>query len=132
MEVFMADYEIANFLARFWGGTGLVFALIFLFKRDFLKNLLGEFDHLGSLAASLGFVSIMLGIASLSLYSKWSFDWRVIITIYGFASLVKGVRILILPNALKDLVHNPKFPQYANVLIFIIGLISFYLFLKGL
>ncbi|MBN8649149.1 MAG: hypothetical protein J0L55_14435 [Caulobacterales bacterium] len=126
------NQEIVFFLARFWGGVGLVMALLFLLKKDLLKSLLGEFDHLGSLATSLGFMSIMLGIGSIALYSKITFDWRMIITFFGWATLIKGVRILILPNALKDLIHGKTFPKAANIMIFIIGIISFYLLTKGL
>lgn len=128
----MENFIVTDFLARFWGGMGLVFALIFLLKRDFLKNLLGEFDHLGALSASLGFISIMVGIASLAAYSKWSFDYRGLITFFGWATLIKGVRILVIPNALKNLIHSDTFTKFANTIIFIIGVLSFYLFTKGL
>ncbi len=127
----MEQFIVTEFLARFWGGLGLVFALIFLLKRGFLKSLLGEFDHLGALSASMGFISVMIGIASLSLYSKWTFDWRVIITFFGWATLIKGVRILVIPDALKNLIHSEKFAKFANTMIFIMGVLSFYLFTKG-
>lgn len=127
----MEHFIVTDFLARFWGGIGLVFSLIFLLKRDFLKNLLSEFDHLGPLSAAMGFVSVMIGIASLSLYAKWTLDWRVIITIFGWATLIKGVRILVVPNALKEAIHSPKFTKFANTLIFFMGILSFYLFTKG-
>lgn len=127
----MEQFIVTEFLARFWGGLGLVFALIFLLKRGFLKSLLGEFDHLGALSASMGFIGVMIGIASLSLYSKWTFDWRVIITFFGWATLIKGVRILVIPDALKNLIHSEKFAKFANTMIFIMGVLSFYLFTKG-
>lgn len=127
----MEQFIVTDFLARFWGGVGLMFALIFLLKRDFLKSLLGEFDHLGALSASMGFMSVMIGIASLSLYAKWTFDWRVLITFFGWATLFKGVRILVIPDALKELIHSDKFTKFANTMIFIIGILSFYLLTKG-
>lgn len=128
----MENFQITEFLARFWGGVGLVFALMFLLKRDMLKSLLGEFDHLGSLSASLGFMTVILGIGSLALYSKWTFDWRMIITFYGWGTLVKGVRILVFPDALKKLIHGETLVKFANIWIFAIGLLSFYLLTKGL
>lgn len=124
--------EIAYFLARFWGGVGLVFAIILILKRDLFKSLLNEFDHLSNLSISLGMFTIMVGIASISLYSKISFDWRFLITFYGWASLLKGVRILIFPNALKDLIHNQFFQKYANFIILILGIMSAYLLSKGI
>lgn len=126
------NIEIAYFLARFWGGVGLVFAIILILKRDLFKSLLNEFDHLSNLSISLGMFTIMVGVASISLYSKISFDWRFLITFYGWASLLKGARILIFPNALKDLIHSQFFQKYANFIILILGIMSAYLLSKGI
>lgn len=126
------NQEIVFFLARFWGGVGLVMALMFLLKKDLLKSLLGEFDHLGSLSTSLGFMSVMLGIGSIALYSHLTFDWRMIITFFGWATLIKGVRILIFPDALKNLIHGKTFPKYANIMIFAIGVLGVYLLFHGI
>lgn len=130
-DVMSENVEIVYFLSRFWGGVGLVFAIILILKRDLFKSLLDEFDHLSNLSISLGIFTIILGIASISLYSKISFDWRFLITFYGWASLLKGARILIFPNALKDLIHSHFFQKYANFVILILGIMSAYLLSKG-
>lgn len=127
----MTDYSIIDMLARFWGGVGLVFALLLLIKRDFMVFLIKEFDHLGALSASMGVLSIIIGVASLAIYSHWSFDWRLIITFYGWAALIKGVRILVMPRAFNAIIRNEKFLAYSQIALIVLGVVSLFLLFKG-
>lgn len=124
--------DITYALAKFWGGFGLIMAIMLFAKPKLLDDLFKEFDHQSGTTMVAAFLTITIGLASLALYAKWSFDWRVLITIFGWLTLLKGVRILMWPDILKNIGQNEKLAKYVKYMIAFIGVMSAYLFHKGL
>lgn len=89
------------FLAAFWGWFIIIFCVIFVFnpKRtsQLIKNLVHE-KHL-VLPAIL---TIVLGLVSVLLHNVWELNWQLIITVFGWSTLLKGIHLLAFPkNTLK-------------------------------
>ena len=124
--------DIVHILARFWGGVGLIFSLALLARPQILALLIDEFDHETPISVAMGMLTIIIGIASLSLYSAITFDWRVIITLFGWATLIKGIRILVFPNMLKGFAENQNLLNIIKIIIFIYGIGSAILLSKGI
>jgi len=40
---------------------------------------------------STGYVSMLLGLATVILHNVWTLDWRTVITILGWSTLLKGI-----------------------------------------
>jgi uncharacterized membrane protein len=58
------------------------------------KKLLEEMIELvknRSLMIVFGYFGFVLGLISVILHNFWTADWRVVITIFGWAALIKGV-----------------------------------------
>ena len=129
MEVQMDNSVL---LARFWGGFGLIVSFLYLIRPNLLKNVIKEFDHESGTTIDAGYVTLILGVASLALYGKWSFDWRVLITIFGWLSVFKGARILAFPEYLKTLGSNERLLSMMKPILFIYCLLSAFLLYNGL
>jgi hypothetical protein len=130
-EVMMSEYELINSLARFWGGMGLILSLIFLLRKDSLKSLITEFENVGSLSFSVGLMTLFIGLASASIYSRISFDWRVILTIFGWASIAKGVWIITMPKNVKGVIESKFYNNYAKASLVILGGLGLFLLIKS-
>ncbi len=89
--------NIANTLALFWGATLLVIGLS-VFNKRFILNVVQEIENSKALLWLNGFIAFILGAATLSLYSEWTSDWRVVITIVGWLCILKGIGLMVFPG----------------------------------
>lgn len=81
--------EISIFLARFLGGFYVIFGLLFLGAR-FLGRVI-EMTEDKAFVISTGYISLLVGLATVILHNVWVADWRVAITILGWSTLIKGI-----------------------------------------
>ena len=81
--------EISIFLARFLGGFYLIFGLLFIITRQLGKTI--EMTDDKSFVISTGYISLLMGLATVVLHNIWVLDWRVAITILGWSTLIKGI-----------------------------------------
>jgi len=44
-----------------------------------------------SFVISTGYISLLLGLATVVLHNVWVWDWKVAITILGWSTLIKGI-----------------------------------------
>jgi hypothetical protein len=51
---------------------------------------------------STGYISLLLGLATVILHNVWIADWRVVITILGWSTLIKGILKIGFP----ELIHR--------------------------
>ena len=86
-------------------------------KDDFSKN--SSLIYLG------GFFSLIIGIIIVLLHNLWVLDWPVLITLWGWGAIIKGVWLIVFPETLPKFVRTYK--KHKNLLeiqagaIFIIG-----------
>lgn len=67
------------------------------FMQDFLKN--SALIYLG------GVIALIIGLLIVLFHNVWAANWPVIITIFGWLGIVKGVWLLILPNTVGKLIE---------------------------
>ncbi|MDP3990052.1 MAG: hypothetical protein Q8Q01_02495 [archaeon] len=89
--------DISILLARFWGLFLLILGLIFLIRKKLLKDIF-IMSKDNSFMLITGFMSLIVGLITLILHNLWALDWRVIVTIFGWLSLAKGIVRLGSPN----------------------------------
>jgi hypothetical protein len=89
--------DLAYVLARFLGLFLLVIGLMVLV----MKNKKAYFDQLVESKEFLfisGLITVAIGAFIVALNNTWNFDWRLLITILGWGTLIKGAMMLILPE----------------------------------
>ena len=78
------------FLTKFWGWLFLIMFFLFLIYPKRLKQLLIYFQD-EKFVFLLSFFTIILGLTMVLVHNVWSKDWRVIITLFGWMTLIKGM-----------------------------------------
>lgn len=120
--------EISIFLAKFWGWLLVILCLVFLLrKKVWLEEVFKLVGDKGFLLLS-GYLALILGLIVVILHNIWVADWRVVITIFGWLSLIKGLMRIGFPEVLEKLV--PVFkdkPIMIRVLLVIMGLLGIWL-----
>lgn len=91
----MTDTQIFQIL----GITYLAIGIGILINPDFYKKLLKDFTENPSVIYLGGIVALVVGFLLVTFHNNWVKDWPVIITIFGWAALIKGLFLLVLPKA---------------------------------
>lgn len=83
------DMDVSIFLARFLGGFYILFGLLFIGAK-FLGRVIEMTDD-KSFVISTGYISLLLGLGVVTAHNVWLLDWRIVVTLLGWATLIKGI-----------------------------------------
>ena len=111
------------FLAKFWGYYLLIFFIILSFNPKMIRQIFADLKDEKFLII-LSFLSIIIGLLNILFHNIWESNWRLIITLIGWASLFMGLALFIFPKRTTDWLTflNIKFIQVVYTLLFLVGL----------
>lgn len=119
---------LVNFLAEVWGISIVIVSFALLLNEKYLKTLFAEVENNATMLF-WGVVTLVIGLAMVLSYNVWDKSWQVIITIFGWLSLIKGAAILFVPESIKKWtrkIESSSYLPYALVVAIIIGLVLTY------
>src|SRR3989344_7945247 len=82
--------ELSNFLANVFGISIIAVSLSLLSYPKIIKKIFESMQNETTLFFT-GVVSFVIGISMILTHNIWVYDWKVIVTILGWAILLKGV-----------------------------------------
>jgi hypothetical protein len=121
--------EISNFLAEIFGFIFIAVSLALLINQKMIKKLFLACENEVCLFFS-GAISFILGIILIFTHNVWASNWRTIITVLGWLTLIKGSFLLFLPDLSKKWIDKFKDKDWlpiALVVTVFIGLFLVYL-----
>ncbi len=119
---------LTNFLAELWGISLVLISLALLIKDGHLKKIFSAIED--DEMFCWGMAAAVIGVAMVLTHNIWVKDWTVVITIFGWLSLIKGLAMLFLPEFVKKMAKNLQsapFLPYALIVMLAIGLALTYL-----
>ena len=120
---------LVNYLAEIWGISIVVISLALLVNGKHLKHLFAAIETDESFFL-WGFISLVIGVAMVLAYSVWVEAWQVIITLLGWAALLKGLCLLFAPEAMKrwaKKINCQKWMPFWLIVLLLIVLVITYL-----
>jgi len=124
----MEATEITIFLARFWGSLFMILGALSIGIK-FLGRVINYTED-RTITISTGYITFLLGLATVVAHNVWVVSWQVVVTILGWVTLFKGIEKIGFPDRV-----NRKAQLFKNqsviwgAVIFIFGA---WLFLKGI
>lgn len=120
--------ELSNFLANIFGLSIIAVSLSLLLYPKNIKKIFDSMQNEITLFVT-GIISFIIGITMVLTHNVWVYDWRIIVTILGWAILIKGIIRLFLPEFVikmgKKMVNNQWIPSILVVEI-ILGCVLIY------
>lgn len=117
----------SRFIARLIGPLFLVMGLGTLIEGDLVRALSQEFLSNVSLIYLAGMLTLVGGLAIVNVHNVWEANWRVIITILGWLSVIGGVIRLLLPEKVQALgasmLTHPHAMIISGAVILVVGVI---------
>jgi hypothetical protein len=117
--------QISILIARFLGPFFIVVALGILFNLKYYQKVMEDFFKNTALLYVGGIIALLLGIFLVMFNNFWVLDWTLIITIIGWLSIVKGICLIVLPQAMakisKAMMKNTAILVVHLIVVFAIG-----------
>ena len=86
------------FIARLLGPPIAMVGIALLAKPEVYKAILKEFIRSPALIYLAGFFGLLGGLALVLVHNLWVADWRVIITLIGWITIVRGTVTMLWPQ----------------------------------
>ena len=86
------------FIARLLGPLIAIVGLALLANAEVFRAVLKEFIHSPALSYLAGFFGLLGGIALILVHNLWVPDWRIVITLLGWLTIVRGVVTVFRPQ----------------------------------
>ncbi|MCD6471294.1 hypothetical protein J7K86_02075 [bacterium] len=113
------------FLAQFWGWLLVIVGLIFLLKKRMLLDEISRLFEDKNYTLLTGWLALILGLFTVILHNVWTADWRVVITIFGWLSLIKGIARMGFPElpqkAASTFKNKPALMQVLLIICVLLG-----------
>ncbi len=87
-----------TFFALFWGWLTVIVTAMFFVRPKALHDVKQLIVENRAFGLTYGYLSLFLGLASVLLHNEWTLSWHVLITIFGWLALIKGVIVIAWPE----------------------------------
>ena len=118
----MSDAQIFQIFSLFY----IIVGIGILINPGFYKKLFEDFIENAAVLYLGGAMALTIGYLILAFHNTWTKDLSVIITIFGWLALIKGIVILIRPKIMialsKAILKNESILKIEAIVIIILGL----------
>ena len=111
--------ETSILIAKLLGPVLLIFSVGLLANRSLIRPIADDILSSATWNYTFGFFDLLTGLAIVLFHNVWAWDWPLIITLFGWIAIVRGVLHLMLPRL--SLGTEPKYISRDGVLM--VGLV---------
>jgi hypothetical protein len=119
--------ETSIYLTKLIGLSLALFALIGFIKPGIIKDAMRDIGKNKLTELWFGFVGIVIGLAIILKHNIWVSDWPLVITLVGWASLIKGILFFLAPEWLmgfgKKIYKTDNQIRVVMFIAFLVGLL---------
>jgi len=91
--------DITLFFSKILGPLLILVALDMLLKPNFFREVLEDFSKNAAVVFLDGIITFVIGLTVILLHNIWTMNLEVVITIFGWCSITKGVWLLFFPGS---------------------------------
>ena len=112
------DIDISIFFARLWGSFFVIFGSLFIITRQLGKTI--EMTDDKAFVISTGYITLLMGLVTVILHNIWVWDWRLVITILGWSTVIKGIMKIGFPEHIRKQAQRFKKKQFVSAFILLL------------
>jgi hypothetical protein len=123
--------ETSIFIARLLGPAILLAGLSLIAHPAFYRAVANEVQGSRGLLYLFGMIRFVAGLAVVLVHNVWTADWRTVVTLIGWAAMLRGALILAMPEQVlswtrRALAREVLLPVSAAVAIAVGGALCFF------
>ena len=109
--------DVSKFLSKSIGIYLVLVSTVMLFNTDQFLHLVKDLLNNPPLMFITGFITLVLGILMVVGHQVWQWNWRLMITLFAWLILLKGLSILIYPQYMDKLtIEFLKYKAYIHLI----------------
>ena len=112
------DIDVSIFFARLWGSFFVIFGSLFIITRQLGKTI--EMTDDKAFVISTGYITLLMGLVTVILHNIWVWDWRLVITILGWSTVIKGIGKIGFPEHIRKQAQRFKKKQFVSAFILLL------------
>jgi len=109
--------DITIFFARLWGSFFIIFGSLFIITRQLGKTI--EMTDDKAFVISTGYITLIMGLVTVILHNVWALSWKVVITLLGWSTLIKGIMKVGFPEKIHKEAQRFKKKQFVSAFFLI-------------
>lgn len=117
MEMEM-EIDVSLALARFWGLFYLIFGALFIITHQLGRTIAMTDDD--KFVIATGYSTLLMGLITVSVHNLWVWDWRLLITLLGWMTLLKSVHKIGFPESIRQRAQRFKNSQHVSALVLLL------------
>ena len=119
--------ETSIFIAQLYGIICIVIGVSILRNQNHYRDMMNDMMRNSTILYFGGVMALTVGFLIIKFHNVWESNWTVLITIVGWAALIKGAALLIAPNCMNGMVRFwQQRMQFAGLFTLGIGLVLGY------
>jgi len=120
--------NVSIFVAKIIGVTYTAMSAGVLMGTIDYQKMFKDIQKTPALSPFMGLFGIIIGFLLIEYHNIWVWDWPVVITIFGWVGVIKGVSLMVLPNFTKwfEPMFTGKFVKIMPYLTLVFGLLFLY------
>lgn len=111
--------DISIFLAKFWGWYFIIFFVLLIVYPKRIKQLF-EYTKDEKFIIIMSFLAIIIGLLNIMAHNIWVSDWRIIITLFGWFALFKGITLFAFPQFALQWIDNFDYKWFQFMMFFLL------------
>ena len=127
----MTTIETSIFLAKIIGLFGTISTLAILVRYKIYLEIEEDATRNPVMIYVSGFFILIIGVLLTVSHQVWTLDWRVLITIIGWLTFLKGTLRIFFPETIKKLIKKKKYDRRFLLAEVTVLLVSLYLVYQG-
>lgn len=113
--------DISIFFAQLWGSFFVIFGTLFILTKQLGKTI--EMTDDKAFVISTGYITLLMGLVTVILHNVWVTDWRVVITVLGWSTVIKGIMKIGFPERIHKEAQRFKTKQtFSAIFLLIVGM----------
>jgi len=116
-------------LARILGVYMVLMAIAMLIHKERCNAIMANFESNAGLSALWTVFTLFLGLVLVNLHNLWVQDWRVVVTVLAWITLVKGIVFLFIPAHIMThhkALHIKGICGVKEVIVLVVGVFLLY------
>ena len=100
--------ENSIFIAKIIGPCCIIMGIGLFLNRDIYVKFMEDFAKNNAMVLISGIISLIIGLLVIACHNLWVSNWRVIITLFGWAGLMKGIWLCVFPKSISQFMNVYK------------------------
>ena len=89
--------DMSLFLFKFWGWYCVIFFFVLSFNPKRIRQIIDDLQD-QKFTILISFIAIIIGLINLLLHNVWEANISLLITLFGWAALLKGILLFTFPK----------------------------------